>query len=141
MSEPFRRQLYQVPISSHLLASPIVSGFYNCIWAQCRPIVRRPSLSPHYKGISIYLPLVLTFTSWKLPAPTESAKDSLSRSLCYLVFRIRYRYSIIHTQVERNEAPYYEGMSKNLTTFLMCSHRSIYINASLLEIFLFRIDC
>ena len=30
--EPLRRQLYQVPVSKHLLASTIVSGFGNCIW-------------------------------------------------------------------------------------------------------------
>ena len=30
--EPLRRQLYQPPVSKHYLASPIVSGFGNCIW-------------------------------------------------------------------------------------------------------------
>ena len=30
--EPLRRQLYQVLVSKHLLASIIVSGFGNCIW-------------------------------------------------------------------------------------------------------------
>ena len=32
-AEPLRRQLYQAPVSKHLLASTIVSGFGNCIWA------------------------------------------------------------------------------------------------------------
>jgi hypothetical protein len=31
LAEPLRRQLYQAPISKHLLASTIVSGFGNCI--------------------------------------------------------------------------------------------------------------
>jgi hypothetical protein len=31
-AEPLRRQLYQAPVSKHLLASTIVSGFDNCIW-------------------------------------------------------------------------------------------------------------
>jgi hypothetical protein len=30
--EPLRRQLYQDPVSKHLLASTIVSGFGDCIW-------------------------------------------------------------------------------------------------------------
>ena len=30
--EPLRRQLYQTPVSKHLLASTIVSGFGNYIW-------------------------------------------------------------------------------------------------------------
>jgi hypothetical protein len=30
--EPLRRQLYQAPVSKHLLASTIVSGFGDCIW-------------------------------------------------------------------------------------------------------------
>jgi hypothetical protein len=32
LAEPLRRQIYQAPISKHLLASTIVSGFGNCIW-------------------------------------------------------------------------------------------------------------
>jgi hypothetical protein len=32
LAEPLRRQLYQAPVSKHLLASTIVSGFGNCIW-------------------------------------------------------------------------------------------------------------
>jgi hypothetical protein len=31
LAEPLRRQLYQTPVSKHLLASTIVSGFGNCI--------------------------------------------------------------------------------------------------------------
>jgi hypothetical protein len=31
LAEPLRRQLYQVPVSKHLLASTIVSGFGDCI--------------------------------------------------------------------------------------------------------------
>jgi hypothetical protein len=34
LAEPLRRQLYKAPISKYLLASPIVSGFGNCIWDQ-----------------------------------------------------------------------------------------------------------
>jgi hypothetical protein len=30
--EHLRRQLYQAPVSKHLLASTIVSGFSDCIW-------------------------------------------------------------------------------------------------------------
>jgi hypothetical protein len=30
--EPFRRQLYQAPVSKHFLASTIVSGFGVCMW-------------------------------------------------------------------------------------------------------------
>jgi hypothetical protein len=30
--EPLRRQLYQAPVSKHLVASTLVSGFTNCIW-------------------------------------------------------------------------------------------------------------
>jgi hypothetical protein len=29
-AEPFRRQLYQAPVSKHLLASTIMSGFGDC---------------------------------------------------------------------------------------------------------------
>jgi hypothetical protein len=32
LAEPLRRQLYQAPVSKHLLASTIVSGFGNCMW-------------------------------------------------------------------------------------------------------------
>ena len=32
LAEPLRRQLYQAPVSKHLLASTIVSGFGVCIW-------------------------------------------------------------------------------------------------------------
>jgi hypothetical protein len=32
LAEPLRRQLYQAPVSKHLLASTIVSGFGGCIW-------------------------------------------------------------------------------------------------------------
>ena len=32
LAEPLRRQLYQAPVSKHLLASTIVSGLGNCIW-------------------------------------------------------------------------------------------------------------
>jgi hypothetical protein len=32
LAEPLRRQLYQVPVSKHFLASAIVSGFGVCIW-------------------------------------------------------------------------------------------------------------
>jgi hypothetical protein len=31
-AEPLRRQLYQDPVSKHLLASTIGSGFGDCIW-------------------------------------------------------------------------------------------------------------
>jgi hypothetical protein len=32
LAEPLKRQLYQPPVSKHLLASIIVCGFGNCIW-------------------------------------------------------------------------------------------------------------
>jgi hypothetical protein len=32
LAEAFRRQLYQAPVSKHLLASKIVSGFGYCTW-------------------------------------------------------------------------------------------------------------
>jgi hypothetical protein len=32
LAEPLKRQLYQAPVSTHLLASTIVSGFVDCIW-------------------------------------------------------------------------------------------------------------
>ena len=32
LAEPPRRELYQVPVSKHLLASTIVFGFGDCIW-------------------------------------------------------------------------------------------------------------
>jgi hypothetical protein len=32
LAESLRRQLYQAPVSKHLLASTIVSGFSDCIW-------------------------------------------------------------------------------------------------------------
>jgi hypothetical protein len=32
LTEPLRRQLYQAPVSKHLLASTVVSGFGDCIW-------------------------------------------------------------------------------------------------------------
>ena len=32
LAGPLRRQLYQAPVSKHLLASTIVSGFGDCIW-------------------------------------------------------------------------------------------------------------
>jgi hypothetical protein len=32
LAEPLRRQLYQAPISKHLLASTIVSRFGGCLW-------------------------------------------------------------------------------------------------------------
>ena len=32
LAEPLRRQLYQAPVSKHLLASTTVSGFGDCLW-------------------------------------------------------------------------------------------------------------
>jgi hypothetical protein len=32
LTEPFRKQLYQPPVSMHFLAFTIVSGFGDCIW-------------------------------------------------------------------------------------------------------------
>jgi hypothetical protein len=32
LPDPLRRQLYQAPVSKHLLASTIVSGFSDYIW-------------------------------------------------------------------------------------------------------------
>ena len=32
LAEPLMKQVYQVPVSKHLLASKIGSGFGNCIW-------------------------------------------------------------------------------------------------------------
>jgi hypothetical protein len=32
LAEPLRRQLYQAPVTKHLLASTIVSGFGGCSW-------------------------------------------------------------------------------------------------------------
>ena len=32
LAEPVRKQLYQAPVSNHLLESTIVSGFSDCIW-------------------------------------------------------------------------------------------------------------
>jgi hypothetical protein len=32
VAEPLRRQLYEAPVSRHLLASTIVSGFGDCTW-------------------------------------------------------------------------------------------------------------
>jgi hypothetical protein len=32
LAEPLRRQLYQAPVSKHLLASTTVSGFGDCVW-------------------------------------------------------------------------------------------------------------
>ena len=32
LAEPLRRQLYQVPVNKHLLASTILSGYGDCIW-------------------------------------------------------------------------------------------------------------
>jgi hypothetical protein len=32
LAEPLRRELNQAPVSKHLLASTIVSGFVDCIW-------------------------------------------------------------------------------------------------------------
>ena len=32
LAEPFRRQLYQAPVSKHFLASTILCGFGDCIW-------------------------------------------------------------------------------------------------------------
>jgi hypothetical protein len=32
LAEPLRRQLYQAPVSKHLLVSTTVNGFGDCIW-------------------------------------------------------------------------------------------------------------
>jgi hypothetical protein len=32
LEEPLKKQLYLAPVSKHLLASKIVSGFDNCMW-------------------------------------------------------------------------------------------------------------
>jgi hypothetical protein len=32
LTEPLRRQLHQAPVSKHLWASTIVSGFGDCVW-------------------------------------------------------------------------------------------------------------
>jgi hypothetical protein len=32
LAEPLRRELYQTPVSKHVLAATIMSGFGDCIW-------------------------------------------------------------------------------------------------------------
>jgi hypothetical protein len=51
MPEPLRRQLYQAPVSKHLLASTFVSGFGNCISGGAVSVT--PSVSaPHFVSVT-----------------------------------------------------------------------------------------
>jgi hypothetical protein len=57
--EPLRRQLYQGPVSKHLLASIIVPGFGDCIWhmawvpSWASLWIAFPSLSaPHFASVT-----------------------------------------------------------------------------------------
>jgi hypothetical protein len=61
VAEPLRRQLYQAPVSKHLLASTIVSGFGNCIWdgSPCGTVTGWPFLQFLLQILCLYhLPLI-----------------------------------------------------------------------------------
>jgi hypothetical protein len=53
LAEPPRRQLYQVPVSKHLLASTTVFGFGDCIWIPGWGSLWIPSISaPHFVSVN-----------------------------------------------------------------------------------------
>jgi hypothetical protein len=65
LAEPLMRELYQAPVSKHLLASTIVSGFGNCIWdgSPGGTVTRWPFL--HF----LFQPLSLYFLQWVFCSP------------------------------------------------------------------------
>jgi hypothetical protein len=63
LAEPLRRQLYQAPVSKHLLASTIVSGLGDCIWDRTPGAAVSgwpfPSVSaPHFVSISPFMDIL-----------------------------------------------------------------------------------
>jgi hypothetical protein len=50
LADPLKRQLYQAPVSKHLLASIIVFGFGNSIWD--------PQVGQSQDGLSFKIPLI-----------------------------------------------------------------------------------
>jgi hypothetical protein len=57
LAEPLRRQLYQAPISKHLLVSTIVSRFGNCVWdvSLVGTVTRWPFLQFLLQTLFLYL--------------------------------------------------------------------------------------
>jgi hypothetical protein len=57
LAEPLSKQLYQVPVSKHLLASTIVFGFGNFIWdgLPCGAVSGWPFLQSLLQTFSLYL--------------------------------------------------------------------------------------
>ena len=64
LAEPLKRQLYQTPVSKHLLASTIVSGFDYCIWVgspglwMAFPLVSAPHFVSVTPPMGILFPLL-----------------------------------------------------------------------------------
>jgi hypothetical protein len=64
LAEPLRRQLYQAPVSKHLLASTIVSSFGSCIWDgslshwMAFPSVSAPNFASTSPPMVILIPLL-----------------------------------------------------------------------------------
>jgi hypothetical protein len=65
--QPLRRQLYQTPVSKHLSASTIVSGFDDCIWdrfprwssfCMAFPSVSAPNFVSVSPPMGIFFPLL-----------------------------------------------------------------------------------
>jgi hypothetical protein len=87
--EPLRRQLYQAPVSKHLLASTIVSGFSDCIWDGFTSwaISVWPSVpGPHFVCVSSSMGILFPFLrSTKLSTLWSSFCLSLNCEL-YLVY-------------------------------------------------------
>ena len=62
LEEPLTKQLYQAPVSKHLVASKIVSGFGNCMWDESPvgTVSEWPFLQSLLHTLSLYLPWVFS---------------------------------------------------------------------------------
>jgi hypothetical protein len=78
-ADPLRRQLYQAPVTKHLLASTIVSRFGGCIWDGSPD---GQSLDGHSFSLCSTLSLCNSFHGYLVPS---SKKDQSIHTLIFLL--------------------------------------------------------
>jgi hypothetical protein len=129
LTEPFRRQLYQSPVSKYFLASAIVSGFAFCMWewipreAVCSTGTKRGAETERNNAFySVYLsPYVARHLSdlkwWNLEIPgsgilSVSGPGSMLQINAFLIWQgvapLKFRYGVhlkTHTMMTPVDMP------------------------------------
>jgi hypothetical protein len=100
LAEPLRRQLYQVPVSKHLLASTIVSGFGDCIWDGSPGLwIAFPSVSdPNFVSVSPPIGILFPFLRRKEIELILPYKYPLWGNQCPPFFAILRLTTLLKTQ-------------------------------------------